>query len=168
MICTIFSVDQMGGFGNKGSLPWDHDPEDMAWFREHTLNQIVVMGRNTWDDPKMLKPLPDRENCVISSKPLANKYSTVKRFHTNYKQRLVEMSKSDPDKKIFILGGPSIIMECRDIIDTAYITHRKGAGFTDVKLDTKTFLTMFRFMSNRPSASKMLNFSTYINIDPFK
>jgi dihydrofolate reductase len=53
MICTIFATDQMGTFGNRGTLPWPIDPEDMAWFREHTLNQIVIMGRNTWNDPKM-------------------------------------------------------------------------------------------------------------------
>lgn len=168
MICTIFSVDQIGGFGNKGSLPWAHDPEDMAWFREHTLNQIVVMGRNTWNDPKMPKPLPDRVNCVISNHRLPGHYRGVRLLGGNYKEQIVDMAKRFPDKKVFILGGPSIIMDCKDLIDTAYITHRKGAGFTDVKLDMRTFLSTFRFMSNRPSSSKMLNFSTYINIDPFR
>ena len=57
MICTIFATDQMGTFGNRGTLPWPMDAEDMAWFREHTIDQIVVMGRKTWDDPKMKKPL---------------------------------------------------------------------------------------------------------------
>ena len=50
MIYTIFSIDQMGGFGHKGSLPWDHDPEDMAWFREHSLghssNGSQYLGRS--------------------------------------------------------------------------------------------------------------------------
>ena len=164
MIYTIFSIDQLGGFGHKGSLPWDHDPEDMGWFREHTLGHTVVMGRNTWDDPKMPKPLPDRENCVISSSALPDKYNTVKRFHKNYKQRLVEMSKSDPEKKIFILGGPGIIMDCLDIIDWAYVTHRKGAGFyTEVNLSINKFLESMTFRSCRPSKSGMLNFCTYKN-----
>ena len=159
MIYTIFSVDQLGGFGHKGSLPWDHDPEDMAWFREHTLGHTVVMGR-------MPKPLPDRENCVISSKPLPDKYNKVKRFHTNYKQRLVAMSESNPDKKIFILGGPSIIMDCLDIIDWAYVTHRKGAGFyTEVNLSINRFMDKMAFRSCRPSKSGMLNFCTYKNIN---
>jgi len=168
MICAIFSVDQMGGFGNNGTLPWSHDPEDMSWFREHTLNQIVVMGRRTWDDPKMLKPLPDRTNVVVSSHPLPPRYNNVRRISTNYKHSIVQMSKSFPDKKVFILGGPGIIMDCRDIIDWAYVTHRKGAGFTDVKLDMKTFMATMRIWSSRPSKDKMLNFSVYKNIDPFR
>jgi dihydrofolate reductase len=163
MIYTIFSVDQMGGFGNKGSLPWEHDPEDMGWFREHTLGHTVVMGRGTWDDPKMPKPMPDRENCVISSSPLHAKHFRVNRFHKNYKERLVEMSKATPNKKIFILGGPKLIMDCLDIIDWAYITHRKGAGFTDVKLDMTKFMATMMFRSCRPSKSGMLNFCTYKN-----
>jgi len=114
----------------------------------------------------MPKPLPDRENCVISSKPLPSKYSTVKRFHINYKQRLVTMSESNPDKKIFILGGPSIIMDCLDIIDWAYVTHRKGAGFyTEVNLSMNRFLEKMAFRSCRPSKSGMLNFCTYKNIN---
>ncbi len=91
MICTIFSVDQMGGFGNNGSMPWDHDPEDMAWFREHTLNQVVVMGRNTWDDPKMPKPLPDRINCVISNRDMPSKYKKVQLLTGNWKNKLMKM-----------------------------------------------------------------------------
>ena len=168
MICAIFSVDQMGGFGNNGTLPWAHDPEDMSWFREHTLGQIVVMGRRTWDDPKMIKPLPDRTNVVVSSHPLLPRHDKVRRLSANYKDSIVQMSKSFPDKKVFILGGPGIIMDCMDIIDWAYVTHRKGAGFTDVKLDMKTFMATMRIWSSRPSKDKMLNFCVYKNIDPFR
>jgi dihydrofolate reductase len=166
MICTIFATDQVGTFGNKGSLPWPFDPEDMAWFREHTLNQIVVMGRKTWDDPKMKKPLPDRINCVISSKPL--EHNRVRRLHGDYKQQIKDLQELFPTKNIFILGGPDIIMDCKDLIDYAYVTHRKGAAFSDVRIDLRAFMTGMRITSSRPSANKMLNFSVYKNIDPFR
>ena len=167
MICTIFATDQMGTFGNKGSLPWPMDPEDMAWFREHTLNQIVVMGRRTWDDPKMPKPLPNRINCVISNKPI-NEYHTVRRLHGDYKKQIRELQTLFPDKKIFILGGPDIIMDCKDLIDYAYVTHRKGAAFSDVHMDMRAFMTGMRITSSRPSSDKMLNFSIYKNVDIFR
>jgi dihydrofolate reductase len=163
MICTIFSVDQMGGFGNNGSMPWDHDPEDMAWFREHTLNQVVVMGRNTWDDPKMPKPLPDRINCVISNRTMPSRYKKVQLLTGNWKNKLMKMQIQYPSKKVFILGGPSIITECLDIIDWAYVTHRKGAGYTDVKMSMGVFMDNMAFRSCRPSLSGMLNFCTYKN-----
>ncbi len=166
MICTIFATDQIGTFGNRGSLPWPVNREDMDWFREHTLNQVVVMGRNTWDDPKMPKPLPDRVNCVISSKPL--EHTTVRRISGDYVEQIKILQSVYPKKNIFILGGPSIIMKCKDLIDYAYITHRKGAAFSDVRIDMRAFMTGMRITSSRPSTDKMLNFSIYKNVDIFR
>ena len=167
MICTIFATDQVGTFGNRGTLPWPMNPEDMAWFREHTLNQIVVMGRNTWDDPKLKKPLPDRTNYVVSSKPITG-FNTVRRLHGDIKKQLKEIQTLHPGKNIFILGGPSLIMECKELIDYAYVTHRKGAAFSDVRIDLKHFMTGMRITSSRPSSDKMLNFSIYKNVDIFR
>lgn len=167
MICTIFATDQMGTFGNRGTLPWAMDPEDMAWFREHTHNQIVVMGRKTWDDPKMKKPLPDRINCVVSSKPIIG-YPSVRRLSGDYQTKIKDLQVLFPNKKIFILGGPDIIMDCKDLIDYAYVTHRKGAAFSDVRIDLRAFMIGMRILSSRPSTDKMLNFSIYKNIDPFR
>lgn len=166
MICTIFATDQVGTFGNRGSLPWPIDREDMEWFKEHTLNQIVIMGRKTWDDPKMRKPLPDRINYVITNKPLNN--NNVKKLSGDYKKQIKELQTFYPKKNIFILGGPDIIMSCKDLIDYAYITHRKGAAFSDVRIDLRAFMTGMRITSSRPSSDKMLNFSIYKNIDIFR
>jgi len=166
MICTIFATDQMGTFGNRGTLPWPMHHEDMEWFREHTLNQIVVMGRNTWNDPKLKKPLPDRINCVISNSPLG--YNSVRRFYGDYKKQIRDLQILYPQKNIFILGGPSIIIDCKDLIDYAYITHRKGAAFSDIKIDMRHFMTGMRIVSSRPSTDKMLNFSIYKNVDIFR
>ncbi|WP_229703085.1 dihydrofolate reductase [Microbacterium murale] len=47
-------------------MPW-HVPEDLAHFKETTLSAPVVMGRKTWDSlPERFRPLPDRENVVIT------------------------------------------------------------------------------------------------------
>lgn len=166
MICTIFATDQMGTFGNHGTLPWRMHPEDMEWFREHTLNQIVVMGRRTWDDPKMPKPLPDRINCVVTNRPIIEK--GVRRLGSDYKKQIVELQLLFPKKNIFILGGPELIMDCKDLIDYAYITHRKGSAYSDVRIDLRAFMAMMRITSSRPSTDKMLNFSIYKNIDIFR
>ena len=167
MICTIFATDQLGTFGNRGTLPWPVHSEDMAWFREHTLDQIVVMGRNTWDDPKMRKPLPGRINCVVTNKSLTG-YPSVRKLSGNYKKQIQDLQNLFPTKNVFILGGPSLIVECKDLIDYAYITHRKGAAFSDVRIDLRSFMTGMRIISSRPSSDKMLNFSIYKNIDIFR
>jgi dihydrofolate reductase len=167
MICTIFATDQAGTFGNRGTLPWPVNAEDMAWFREHTMNQIVVMGRRTWDDPKMRKPLPDRINCVVTNQALTG-YPAVRRLLGDYKKQIKDLQTLFPSKNIFILGGPDLIMDCKDLIDYAYVTHRKGAAFSDVRIDLRSFMVGMRITSSRPSTDKMLNFSIYKNIDPFR
>lgn len=167
MICTIFATDQMGTFGNRGTLPWTVNSEDMTWFREHTLDQIVVMGRRTWDDPKMRKPLPDRINCVVTSRSIDG-YPSVRKLSGDYKKQIRELQTLFPNKNIFILGGPDLIMDCKDLIDYAYVTHRKGAAFSDVRIDLRAFMVGMRITSSRPSSDKMLNFSIYKNVDIFR
>jgi dihydrofolate reductase len=53
--------------GLDGALPW-HLPEDLRLFRALTLGSTVVMGRRTWESlPPRVRPLPGRENVVLSS-----------------------------------------------------------------------------------------------------
>jgi dihydrofolate reductase len=114
----------------------------------------------------MPKPLPNRINCVVTSKPIGN--SKVRRLQGDYKKQIRELQTLFPNKNIFILGGPDLIMDCKDLIDFAYVTHRKGAAFSDVQIDLRAFMTGMRITSSRPSANKMLNFSVYKNIDIFR
>lgn len=62
----IWAQARGGVIGANGGIPW-RVPEDMKRFREITTGGRVVMGRRTWDSlPKRFRPLPDRENVVIS------------------------------------------------------------------------------------------------------
>ena len=115
----------------------------------------------------MKKPLPNRINCVVSSKPVVG-YPSVRRLSGDYKAKIKELQVLFPDKNIFILGGPDLIMDCKDLIDYAYITHRKGAAHSDVQMDMRAFMVGMRITSSRPSTDKMLNFSIYKNVDIFR
>lgn len=48
-IKIIMAVDEAGGFGKNGKLPW-HFKEDMAFFKTHTMGKCCVMGRKTYDE----------------------------------------------------------------------------------------------------------------------
>ncbi|WP_348788036.1 dihydrofolate reductase [Leifsonia sp. NPDC080035] len=55
--------------GAGGVMPW-HLPEDLRHFRELTDGDPVVMGRRTWESlPERFRPLPGRENVVVSRRP---------------------------------------------------------------------------------------------------
>jgi dihydrofolate reductase len=65
-IYLIAAVAQNGVIGANGKLPW-HLPEDLKHFKKLTLGHPIIMGRRTWES--FGKPLPGRENIVISRKP---------------------------------------------------------------------------------------------------
>jgi dihydrofolate reductase len=65
-VYLVAAVARNGVIGAGGQLPW-HLPEDLKHFRRITLGHPVIMGRRTWES--LGKPLPGRENIVISRKP---------------------------------------------------------------------------------------------------
>ena len=65
-IIGIVAIDRNLAIGKGGTLPW-HYPADMKFFKQTTIGNAVVMGSRTWQTLK--KPLPDRMNIVLTSKP---------------------------------------------------------------------------------------------------
>ena len=66
MFKIIVGVSKNGVIGNQNSLPW-HSPDDMKHFKETTIDNIVVMGYNTWLSLGK-KPLPNRRNIIYNPK----------------------------------------------------------------------------------------------------
>lgn len=162
-INAIFAADSRGGMGFRGSLPWPHSKEDMIWFKSKTDGQIVVMGRNTWDDPKMPKPLPNRINCIFTNRFF--KMPNVYCLSGDYKEQLLKLEQEFPNKEIFVIGGPSIIEAVRPITEKLYLTHMKGSYNIDTRIDLRTYLRSFQITS--AGSGTDCTFVTYKNVDPF-
>ena len=64
MITILVAYDQNRVIGNKGGIPWDI-PRDLQLFKKRTVNNVVIMGRNTWESLPV-RPLPGRINIVVS------------------------------------------------------------------------------------------------------
>ena len=62
-VVLVAAVADNGVIGVDGALPW-HLPEDFAHFKATTLDQVVVMGRKTYES--MGRPLPRRTNIVVT------------------------------------------------------------------------------------------------------
>jgi dihydrofolate reductase len=139
MINAIFAVDARGGMGINGSLPWPHNSEDLRRFKEFTLGDVVVMGRRTWDDPKMPKPLPGRTSVVLTSKPLRG---TITKSG-DIPSILLGLEKEFPTKNIWVIGGPDIIMSARSLYDSIYLTHLKSSYKIDTRIDLADALRGF-------------------------
>lgn len=160
MIKAIFAIDAFGGMGLNGGLPWPHCKEDFAWFVNNTKNNTVVMGRKTWEDPKMPKPLPNRRNIVVCK----NKY--YKAYQADVwtedwidRMRILDSKQND----VWVIGGPSLLEQAKPYIQEFYVTRFKSAYRSDVKLDTRTFFEGLRCRTVVPSREgNQCTFEVYI------
>ena len=66
-VSAIVAIAENGVIGNGLEIPW-HISEDFKHFKRTTTGGIIVMGRRTWESLGS-KPLPNRENVVITSCP---------------------------------------------------------------------------------------------------
>lgn len=148
MICSILAATNLGGIGNRGTLPWPKHREDLAWFKEHTTNNVVVMGRKTWDDPQMPKPLPERINCVFSNNNL-NTFD-ARRLYGDTVEQVKTLHSQFPNRKVFIIGGKELYEATESVVERVYLTRMKGAWFTDTRIDLDKYLACFRIKTVRP------------------
>lgn len=139
MIQAIFAVDHRGGMGFNGTLPWPHNKIDLGRFQQATNDHVVVMGRKTWDDPKMPKPLRGRIVYVASNRPV----SFAGKISGNIVEEVLKLEQHHPDKIIWVIGGPAMIQECRELFDRIYLTYFKGSFKVDTKIDLETVLRGF-------------------------
>lgn len=138
MINALFAVDQYGGMGFNGTMPWPHNSADLKNFKELTMGHVVVMGRKTWDDKNMPKPLKGRTTYVATSKPYLSYTATIK---GDMQEELLKIEQRHPGKIIWVVGGPELLEQCSDVFDKLYLTHYKGSYKIDTKLNLKKFLT---------------------------
>ena len=65
----VWAQARDGVIGDGRDMPW-HIPEDLAFFKQATLDRPVIMGRATWDSiPERFRPLPGRRNIVCTRDP---------------------------------------------------------------------------------------------------
>lgn len=163
MIHTVFAVDKFGGMGFNGTLPWPHNSEDLAHFKALTTGHVVVMGRATWDDPKLPKPLPGRTVYVATNRSLPNN-SGASVISGDIKSQLLALEAQHPDKIIWVIGGPTLIAQCDGIIDKMYVTHHKYSYKADSRVDLRTLLLGWHALTGTAAPNSNCAFVTYVPI----
>lgn len=133
MIAALFAVDQAGGMGWKGSMPWPSNPDDMKWFKTTTQNQIVVMGRKTWESPDMPSPLPGRMNVLVTHNFID--CEDIEQVNGDVCEALTVLQKYNKKKDIFVIGGASLLMQSKPVLDKLLITRIPGEYLSDVTID---------------------------------
>jgi dihydrofolate reductase len=103
--------------GKNGLLPWNIK-EDMQLFKEKTLEQTVIMGKNTWlSIPKKFRPLPKRNNIVLSR--------TMEKLDGIIVCKSIDEGIKEAKKlgkKIFCIGGARLYEEILPLADKLHIS----------------------------------------------
>ena len=151
MFKAIMAVDDKGGVSKLGSMPWPKNSGDLRWFKQNTINSIVIMGRLTWIDLMMPKPLKNRVNILITNKspilyPGADKY-----ISGDIISKVTEINKEYKSLTKWIIGGPNIVNQLFNLVEEFYLTRIYGNYNCDTKLDIKnieTKMTLYKKIKN--------------------
>ena len=111
----ILAVDNNWAIGKDNGMLF-HIPSDLKHFKSKTLNNVVIMGRNTYES--MGSALPDRENIVLT-RNTDYKLEDAKVF--NSPDYILSYIK-DSDKEVFVIGGSQIVDIFLPYCDEAIIT----------------------------------------------
>lgn len=107
----ILAMDEKKGIGKQGSLPW-RIADDLKIFSKITRNNIVIMGRKTWDSlPK--KPLPRRVNVVVSrsERPfnIPEEVLWINDIENKDFQLFLNNAVNQCNKEVFCIGGVGLL-----------------------------------------------------------
>ncbi|AKC31949.1 type 3 dihydrofolate reductase [Candidatus Pantoea carbekii] len=113
-LIAALSVDRIIGINNL--IPWNL-PADLMWFKRNTFNKPLIMGRLTFDS--IGRPLPDRLNIVLSSRPNNQKYHNVIWATSLYEAIKI----ANNAQEIMVIGGGRIYAQMLTYADRLYLTH---------------------------------------------
>ena len=124
MTSMIVAKDQNNAIGYKNELLFDI-PEDLDFFKLMTVDNVVAMGRKTFESLGC-KPLPNRFNMVLtSSDEFVEKHDRFDNcFFFTDKDMLIGMVQHlSIDKHVFIIGGAEIYNMFMPLADRLYVTN---------------------------------------------
>ena len=112
MIIIKFAQNLLGFIGKDNNIPWKCK-RDLKDFKEVTTDNIVIMGRKTFESIGS-KPLPNRINIVVS---MNDDYVISQReVNTNTDlyfctslQDALKLTEEYPNKDVYIIGGAMLI-----------------------------------------------------------
>lgn len=134
-ISIIAAMDEKRGIGKDNKIPW-HIKEDLVHLKNLTKDQVVVLGRKTYESmssyyQKSGRPMPGRLYIVVTHDK-NYKADNEKVVIANSLSSAVEKTRLRQgfggQGEIFIIGGGQIFKEAIDegIVDRLYLTIVKG------------------------------------------
>lgn len=120
-LSAIAVVDKNWGIGRDGGL-LIHLPGDLKYFKEKTLDNIVIMGRATLESLPGGRPLPGRTTIIMTSnKKLQGDFYTVSSVDELF-ELIDKLTSETPDMIPYVSGGASVYEQLMPYTNTCLIT----------------------------------------------
>lgn len=137
----LFAVDNNWNIGYKGDLLVKIS-EDLKRFKNLTTDNIIIMGRKTFESLPNSKPLPNRINIVMTR----NKDYDVKDVIVvhSVEELLGKLKEINPNNEMenYLIGGGNISLSLMPYCSHAYITkifksfEKADASMPNLDMDT--------------------------------
>lgn len=114
----ILAADKNWAIGYEGGLLC-HLSGDLKYFKERTQGKTVVMGRPTLESLPGGKPLPNRENIVLTSRA---DYAPEGVLIAHSEEELEALLADRNPDDVMLIGGGKVYRDFLRKCDTCYIT----------------------------------------------
>ncbi|WEV44581.1 dihydrofolate reductase [Streptococcaceae bacterium ESL0687] len=158
MITGILAEDKTGLIGKNGTLPW-HLPAELAHFKKTTLDDVILMGRTTFEGMNK-RTLPRRTTIVLTSDKNYDAGSNEV-LVMNSREQVLDWYKKQ-DKTLHIIGGAQVIQTFSGDIDRFYRT------IIDAELEGDTYFPedfdwgQFKLKSEEPYSKDEKNIYNFV------
>ncbi len=158
---AIVAVDKKWGIGKKNDLLFSL-PLDMKFFREKTLNKVVIMGSNTLKSFPGGNPLKNRTNVVLF--PGGEKRDDCIIVDSMDELR-AELKKYDPED-VFVIGGAMFYKTMLPYCSEVFVTKVDADGGAEVFYENLDKAEGFRCVfesETQETNGYNIKFTTYKN-----
>ena len=160
---AIVAVDKNWGIGKKNGLLFSL-PADMSFFRQTTLNKVVVMGSNTLKSFPNGKPLKNRTNIVLFPGGEKREDCIIVDSLDELKVELKKYNQQD----VFIIGGAMFYKTMLPYCSEVLVTKVDADGEAEVFYENLDSLPNWTCVSEGDTIQTNgynIKFTTYKNSD---
>lgn len=147
---AILHCDKNWGIGKKNDLMF-RLPKDMKYFREKTLNKVVVMGSNTLLSFPQSKPLKNRINIVLWPGGDYEKAEKENFILAETLEDLFAEIKKYPEEDVFVIGGAMMYHTMLPYCKYVYLTKVEADGNAEVFFDNLDKLPNWELIEEQPA-----------------
>lgn len=115
-ISLIVAMDESGGIGFQGKLPWRLST-DLKRFKRLTMGHHIVMGRKTYES--IGRVLPGRLMLIVTRNP---SFRAEGSLVVHSLEEALQAAENGKETEIFIIGGGEVFSEAINLADRIYLT----------------------------------------------